>query len=640
MNSEGKQFTSEDIRDVLSKLYQEQPFVTIRDVADEVMCSTETARKRLHELTNEGVIEARAVGASAVVWYPASWGEKAVEIQSTSTDGQREAERLETDEDTQHVLFFPSRREIVIESPSDQAQNILAKTAHLVDSTGDGYLYKISTEDVWNAPYDSFKALCSDLKQIIGDLWDGGFESRLRNDWNRAHQFRLRSHSNGYTILEAADTEVFNDVAKRKLDHNTHYTEFLSDTELRIRSGGEAAVKETLYEEGYPVIDERRLDDGATLDVELIPDLSLRDYQQEWVNSFLERKAGVFAGPSGSGKTVAAIGSIVALKGETLILVPRRELCRQWKRELLDKTTLAPDQIGEYHGDTKQVRPVTIATYDTAAMSRHRELFNERAWGLVIADECHHSLASTWKRFREIQSTARLGLSATPVREADDSKELYTLIGPPIGTDWGKLFTEEWVSKPDVTIITVPWASDAHRQRFQRASGNRKMIEAARNPAKIDVIQSLLRRHESQKTLIFVDWIRQGSELADALDLPFIYGETPHAEREELYEAFRENREEALIVSRVGDEGIDLPDAGVAILGSTMGSSRAQTGQRTGRTMRPAGSSQAYVLLTKGSSEEDWGRESTQYLAEKGIDVTQFEWEDFREDDLEEELLE
>nr|WP_328764434.1 DEAD/DEAH box helicase [Halomicroarcula salinisoli] len=525
------------------------------------------------------------------------------------------------------MLFFPSRREIVIDSPTDKSQRTLAQTSHLVDSTGDGYLYKIDQTDIWNAPYDSFDSLRADLIELIGeDQWDGGFESRIKDDWDRAHQFRLLTHPEGYTVLKAADAAVFENVGKRKLEYGEHYTEFLSDTELRVTKDGSAGVKETLYDAGYPVIDERRLEEGASLDVALSEDIQLRDYQEDWVEQFGIRRSGVFVGPSGSGKTIAALGAMEAISGETLIIVPNRELAQQWEEELLEKTTLSKRKIGQYHGGTKQIRPVTIATYDTAAMSRHRKLFNERDWGLVIADECHHSVASTWKRFREIQSKARLGLSATPVREAEDPKQIYTLIGPPIGTDWGSLFAEGWVEKPDVELIPVPWASDRTRERYQRASGSKRLIEAARNPKKHEVVDSLLQQHPDQKTLIFVDWIKQGKDLAEDLDLPFVYGETAHEERERIYDAFRDGEIGALIISRVGDEGIDLPDAEVAILASTMGSSRSQTGQRAGRTMRPLGDATVYIVLTKGSGEEDWGRESTQYLAEKGVDVTKTNW--------------
>jgi len=530
----------------------------------------------------------------------------------------------------ERVMFFPSRREIVVDQPTENTQGVLSKSAHLVDSTGESYLYKISPEDIWNTPYETFQQLRNDLKSIVGKEWNGGFESRIQDDWDRAHQFRLRSHTtdsgNKFSVLKAKDQDVFENVAKRKLEYNRHYTEFLSDTEMRIKSGGEAEVKETLYDEGYPVIDDRQLRQGESLDIELVDGVELRDYQRDWVDHFSERKAGVFVGPSGSGKTVAAIGAMAEIDGETLILAPSRELTSQWKRELIKKTNLSSRQIGEYHGGKKQLRPVTIATYDTAAMTRHRKLFNNRAWGIVVADECHHAVASTWKRFRQIQSTARLGLSATPVRESGDAKEIYTLIGPPVGTDWGKLFSEGWVAKPDVEVVMLPWASKNARKRYKRAEGSAKMIEAARNPNKAKAVKELIKQHQSQKTLVFVDWIKQGNELAEELDLPFVHGETSHKKRDKVYDRFRDGEIQSLVISRVGDEGIDLPDAEVAILASTMGSSRSQTGQRAGRTMRPLGDSQVYILLTKGSGEEDWGRESTQYLAEKGIDVTKTEY--------------
>lgn len=634
-----KQYSLRKIMDSVEELHDQHPFVTTSDVAGVVGCSRETARKKLSELADDGVLKSQKIGARAKVWYdprfvthrpdPASKEIRteggAAKIEPTETTPQDSGcgTSQTINEEDERVLFFPSRREVVIDSPTDRSQRTLAQTAHLIDSTGDGYLYKIGQVDIWNAPYDSFEELRRDLLELIGDdKWDGGFESRIKDDWDRANQFRLFTHPDGYVVLEAKNPDVFENVAKRKLEYGDHYSQFISDTQLRVTNGSAATVKEELYDAGYPVTDERRLEEGSELDVELSSEIQLRDYQQDWVDQFSLRRNGVFVGPSGSGKTIAAIGAMEAIGGETLIVVPNRELAQQWEDELIEKTTLVSRQIGQYHGGTKKIRPVTIVTYDTASMSRHRELFNERDWGLIIADECHHSAASTWKRFREIQSKARLGLSATPVREAQDSKEIYTLIGPPIGTDWGSLFAEGWVEKPDVKLITVPWDSEQARNRYQRASGSKQQIEAARNPKKHEVIRSLLEDHDGQKMLIFVDWIKQGKDFADDLELPFVYGETDHNDREDIYDSFRAGDIDALIISRVGDEGIDLPDAEVAVLASTMGSSRSQTGQRAGRTMRPLGDASVYILLTKGSSEEDWGRESTQFLAEKGIDVT------------------
>jgi DNA excision repair protein ERCC-3 len=629
-------FQQDDFETAVDGLLKDSPVVTSRWVADRVGCSRERARQYLVEQFQQGVLERRQVGGGAIIYYPAKLEQMVAQLsdeivlaQTCINENVSSAQSSQEPKLEERVLFFPSRREIAVDRPDEDTRSTLSQTSHLVDSTGESYLYKVSEQDVWNAPYDEFESFRDDLHSVVGDDWNNGFESRIADDWSRAHQFELftQTTSDGreYSVLRAEDTDVFENVAKRKLTHNTHYTEFLSDKELRVRSGGEADIKERLYEEGYPVIDNRRIDEGESLSIKLKEDLELRDYQQEWVEHFLERKSGVFVGPSGSGKTVAAIATMAELGGETLILVPSQELTRQWKEEIVAKTNLGPYDIGQYHSNEKKIRPVTVATYDTAAMSRHRKLFNDREWGLVIADECHHSVANTWKRFRGIQSKARLGLSATPIRESGDAKQIYTLIGPPVGSDWGKLFTEGWVAKPEVSILLVPWGSERARERYQRAEGNQKLIEASKNPEKIKAINRLNERHLSEKTLVFVDWIEQGEKISEALDVPFINGETPQHQRKKRYEQFRNGELDVLIVSRIGDEGIDLPDAEVAILASTRGSSRVQTGQRAGRTMRPYGDSQVYILLTKGTGEEDWGRESTQYLAEKGINVRKVE---------------
>lgn len=624
--SEEDDYADEEFERAFDELRGKVPVVSPSYLAEGVGCTPEVAREWLYNRWRDGELDRRKIGGSTFVYYPA--GEKSDDIEEPIdyTESSPSVDSESSGETEERVLFFPGRREIAVDQPTDGTRERLSRVAHLVDSAAGSYLYKVSPTDVWTAAVDSFDQLSSTLRSVVGaERWDKGFESRIEDDWNRAHQFELRTETDEsgreFTVLSAADTEAVDNVVKRKLENNEHYTKFLNDTDVRLRRGATADVKQKLYDEGYPPIDNRRIEDGRELDIELSDGIDLRDYQEEWVDHFLDRKAGVFVGPSGSGKTVAALGAMSEIGGETLIIVPNRELAGQWETELCEKTTLDRRQIGQYHGGTKTVRPVTIATYDTAAMSRHRELFNEREWGLVIADECHHAVANTWKRFKEIQSVARLGLSATPVRESGDAREIFTLIGPPVGQSWGQLFREDWVSEPTVELLHVPWESDTARNRYERAEGSKKLIEAARNPQKQRVIQRLLEKHDDEKVLIFVDWIRQGRELSERLGVPFVYGETSHDRRETVYRQFRQGAIDALIVSRVGDEGIDLPDAEVAILASTMGSSRSQTGQRVGRTMRPMGNARVYILLTKGSSEEDWGRESTQYLAEKGIDI-------------------
>jgi DNA excision repair protein ERCC-3 len=523
------------------------------------------------------------------------------------------------------VILFPSRRQIVVQNPEDETNELMGQLAHLLDSgPEDSFMYKIRREDVWQSPYEFLDELLDDLRSVLPRR-SPNMEEWIERRWKQAHQFTLYTHEDGFTVLEAEDAEVMEDVARRKLEHNKHYTRHLSDTETRITEGREADVKKVLYEANYPVQDLRDLDSGEELDVEVSPSLDLRHYQGKWIDRFLERGSGVVVGPSGSGKTVTAIGVIDEIGGETLILVPKVELASQWKKELLDKTNLSESQIGEYHGEKKEIRPVTIATYQTAGMSRHRKLFNNREWGLIVYDEAQHIPAKIHRRTADLQSKHRLGLSASPVREDKKEKEIFTLIGQPIGTDWNSLFEDGFVQEPDLEIQYVSWSSDNQRKKYRQADGHEKSQVAAMNPAKLDQVQELLEKHEDDKTLIFVDWIDQGEQYSRELDIPFYSGETTHKQREKYIQDFKDGELNTLIVSRVADEGIDLPDAEVAIIASGLGGSRRQGTQRAGRTMRPEGSSQVYILGTKGSNEQDFVQRQMQHLQEKGVNVTETE---------------
>jgi DNA excision repair protein ERCC-3 len=254
-------------------------------------------------------------------------------------------------------------------------------------------------------------------------------------------------------------------------------------------------------------------------------------------------------------------------------------------------------------------------------MDRHRPLFEEREWGLLVFDEVHHIPAPVHRRTADIQSRHRLGLSATPVREDDRETDIYTLVGPPIGTDWSALFEAGHVQSPVVEIRYVPWESDVDRHEYDTASGHTARQTAATNPAKDAEIERLLEVHEGEKALVFVDYLAQGDRLAERLDVPFLSGETPHTERRRLLREFADGERSRLVISRVGDEGLDLPDAGVAIVASGLGGSRRQGAQRAGRTMRPAGGSHVYILATRGTVEEDHAARRTDYLAANGVRI-------------------
>ncbi|APW99269.1 DEAD/DEAH box helicase [Halobiforma lacisalsi AJ5] len=574
-----------------------RPVLTADAVARSLERSQEAVSEDLEALAEAGSVQRLSVSNDPVVWYPSE---------------------LEDLTEEERVVVFPKRREIVVDRPTQFTRAQLSQFAHLADGNGEeGYRYVVRPEDVWQAPHDEFEALARTMRQALGQRSEE-LEEWVRSQWERARQFRLYTHEDGYTVLEAQTPEVMGNVARQKLDEE-HVHAPISDTEDWVREGAEAAIKRILYEAGYPVQDHRDLDAGDALEVDL--EVSLRDYQRTWVDRFAEAGEGVFVGPPGSGKTVAAMGAMAEVGGETLVLVPSRDLARQWADAVVEYTSLGPHQVGQYHGGQKNVRPVTIATYQIAGMDRHRSLFDDREWGLVIFDECQHVPSDVYRRSTHLQSQHRLGLSASPIREDDRQTEIFTLVGPPIGTDWQALFDAGFVAEPELEIRYVPWGDDEQRNAYASAEGQEKYRIAARNRGKVDEVRFLLRDHHDAKALVFVDYLAQGRELAEALDAPFLSGETPHHERRRLLDEFRRNERDLLIVSRVGDEGIDLPTADLAIVASGLGGSRRQGTQRAGRTMRPAGGALVYVLATRGSREEEFARRQLQHLGRKGMTV-------------------
>ncbi|NUC74941.1 DEAD/DEAH box helicase [Haloterrigena sp. SYSU A558-1] len=590
-----EQFTLADFHDASQEAGR--PVLTAAALSRALELPQERARDALETLADRNEVERLSVETDPVVWYPSE---------------------LEDLTDRERVVVFPKRREIIVDRPDQFTRAQLAQFAHLADGNGDqGYRYVVRPEDIWQAPHDSWENLARTMRQALGQRSEE-LEEWVRSQWDRAHQFRLATHEDGYTVLEAKSPEVMGNVARQKLDEE-HVHAPISDTEDWVREGSEAAIKRILYEAGYPVQDHRELESGEELPIDL--GVRLRDYQRTWVDRFAEAGEGVFVGPPGSGKTVAAMGAMAHVEGETLILVPSRDLARQWADAILEYTSLEPEQIGQYHGGRKEVRPVTIATYQIAGMDRHRSLFDDREWGLVIFDECQHVPSDVYRRSTHLQSKHRLGLSASPIREDDRQQEIFTLVGPPIGTDWEALFEAGFVAEPELEIRYVPWGDDEQGNAYASADGQEKYRIAAKNRGKVDEVRYLLSAHPDSKALVFVDYLEQGKDLANALDVPFLSGETPHHERRRLLDEFRRNERDLLIVSRVGDEGIDLPTADLAIVASGLGGSRRQGTQRAGRTMRPAGGALVYVLATRGTREEDFARKQLQHLGRKGMTI-------------------
>ena len=586
---------------------EERPVATASEVARRLGTTQAAARDALGALVDRGDVDRLDVETDPVIFYPRDWGALATR---------------------ERVVAFAKRREIVVDRPTQYTRARLSQFANLVDTTGTepgtrGYLYRIRQEDVWAAPFDDADALVDALRSVLPRRVDH-LEEWVRDQWRRAHRFRLYTHEDGYVVLEAASESLMGNVADQHLDDD-HLRAPISDTEAWVNEGAVAAIKRALYDAGYPVADDRELETGDPVAIELTTEL--RDYQESWVDEFLDRRSGVYVGPPGSGKTVAAIATIAAVGGETLILVPSRELADQWREELAEHSTVDPADVGVYHGGTKEIRPITVATYQIAGMDRHRSLFDSRRWGLICFDEVHHVTAPVYSRTAEFQSRHRLGLSATPVSETGSEEEIYTLIGGPIGADWDALFEAGFVQEPEVEIRYVPWRDEVAQSEYAAADGRERRRVAAENPAKVAEVRYLLAAHRGKKALVFVEYLDHGAAIADALDAPFISGETPHHERAELFRRFRAedgsetDGRDVLVVSRVGDEGIDLPNAELAIVASGLGGSRRQGSQRAGRTMRPSGSALVYVLATRGTEEEEFARRQMRHLGRKGVRV-------------------
>lgn len=515
------------------------------------------------------------------------------------------------------VVFFEPQREIILSNPDRKTLNEVSSLAHMETSSGEHYKFEVQEMDIWNSD-KSLEEMKEVYTRVVGNY--PRFLEWLERTYNKQEMFSIE-HRGRYHSLVAEDPERM-DWARSIDDVRQNLSVDLSDTESRIAMGSKsrAEIKQALVKKGYPVEDNSKFrESDKKIGADLAEGIELRDYQKEYVEKAYEKKAAVLANPAGSGKTVTSIGLMAKIDAPTLILVPQRNLVGQWKRELLDKTTLTEDQIGEYHGDTKEMNDVTIATYH---MAGEKTNIFRKEWGLIIFDEVHHIPSKLFRKTADLQSTRRIGLSASPVREDTKEREIFALIGQEIGSDWARFFAEGHVVKPDVEIQLVEWASDHYRHKYEEASGIKKAIIASKNPAKKQNLEEILEEHEGDKTIIFCDWIDQGETLSEEYDIPFVSGETDFEDREEYFEKFRNDELKTIIVSRIGDEGLDLPDAEIGIVMSGQGGSRRQATQRAGRVMRPFGDAQVYMIATKGSNEEDFVKQQVELLKEKGVPVT------------------
>jgi DNA excision repair protein ERCC-3 len=401
----------------------------------------------------------------------------------------------------------------------------------------------------------------------------------------------------------------------------------ISETAFRIQDWARGAVKQELLKLGWPAEDQAGYTEGTPHPIELTEtDWKIRDYQKLAVEKFWDGGSGVVVLPCGAGKTIVGASAMTVAKTNTLILVTNTVSARQWKAELLKRTSLSEDDIGEYSGSVKEVKPVTIATYQILTTKRkneyaHLALLNAKDWGLIVYDEVHLLPAPIFKMTADLQARRRLGLTATLVREDGKEGDVFSLIGPKrFDAPWKEIEAQGYIAPAACFEVRVDLQDEERLDYAMSAQDDRYRI-AATSPVKIKVMQDLLARHVGEPTLIIGQYLDQIYTVAAALGVPFISGETPIDERERLFQAFREGVEPTLVVSKVANFSIDLPEASVAIQISGSYGSRQEEAQRLGRLLRPKADGRKasfYTIIARDTVDQDFAQNRQRFLAEQG----------------------
>lgn len=521
----------------------------------------------------------------------------------------------------------------------EEARETLALFAELVKSPGHLHLYRITPLSLWNAASSGLEpeSICRFLHANSKLGLPQTIRAEIKGTMDKYGMFRLTSDESGALLLHASDESGLEKLrAFRALE--AYIAGARGPLTLEIVPGARGRLKQELIRLGYPIEDAAGFVQGEPLDFRLRETLpsgarfQLRDYQLQAVEAFrrggFTGGSGVLVLPCGAGKTVVGIAAMESYRSETLILAPNVTSVRQWKREILDKTDLDPALVGEYSGECKEVRPVTIATYqilthrqDKQAPLAHMELFIKRNWGLIIYDEVHLLPAPVFRMTAELQAKRRLGLTATLIREDGCEADVFSLVGPKrFEAPWKRLEAEGWLARVRCCEIRVPFHT-SDRERYTFADARDKIRIAGENAHKLPVIDRILKRHAGERVLIIGQYLDQLRAVSERIGAPMISGEMRQEERERIFQAFREGRLPNLVVSKVANFAVDLPDASVAVQISGSFGSRQEEAQRLGRILRPKkGSNEAvfYTLVTKESKEQDFALNRQLFLLEQG----------------------
>lgn len=526
-------------------------------------------------------------------------------------------------------LIVQSDRTVLLETghpDASDARHELAIFAELERAPEHIHTYRITRLGLWNA-----RAAGHDADFIIDSLtrWSkfelpGSVVSEIRSTIDRFGKLVITRDDEGL-ILVSDSAAVMAEVSSNK--KVAELLEGRIDSGFRIQPWARGQLKQQLLKLGWPAEDNAGFTPGTPFEISLDnSEWDLRDYQQQAVAKFQAGGSGVVVLPCGAGKTLVGAATMAELKRNTLILVTNTVAARQWRDELLARTTLKEEDIAEYSGSSKELAPVTIATYQILTTKRkgefaHLALLDARDWGLIIYDEVHLLPAPIFKMTADLQARRRLGLTATLVREDGRESDVFSLIGPKrFDAPWKDIEAQGYIAPAECFEVRVE-LPDEERMEYAIADGDARFRIAATAKAKIPLMKKILSRHEGEPTLIIGQYLDQIDEVAELLNIPKLTGQTPVDEREQLYKDFRSGKLAALVVSKVANFSVDLPEASVAIQISGAFGSRQEEAQRLGRLLRPkqdGRTAQFYTLIARDTLEQDFAQNRQRFLAEQG----------------------
>ena len=528
-------------------------------------------------------------------------------------------------------LIVQSDRTLLLEIDhqlAQEARRAIAPFAELERSPEHVHTYRITPLGLWNA-----RAAGLDAETVVDTLLKYSRYAvphsllvDVAEQMDRYGRLRLEKHPTHGLTLHCADLPVLEEVLKSKRIQPL-VGKRLDDETVVVHPSERGQLKQQLLKLGWPAEDFAGYVDGEAHPIELIQNgWELRNYQEMAAESFWHGGSGVVVLPCGAGKTIVGAASMALAKATTLILVTNTVSARQWKTELLKRTTLTEDEIGEYSGSKKEVRPVTIATYQVLTTKKqgnyaHLELFDAKDWGLIIYDEVHLLPAPVFRFTADIQARRRLGLTATLVREDGREDDVFSLIGPKrFDSPWKDMADQGWIAPADCVEVRVT-LPEHERLIYATAEKEEKYRLAAATSTKNDVVETLVAKHSDDRVLVIGQYLDQLAELGQHLGAPVVDGSTPIKEREKLFERFRNGDLRVLVVSKVANFSLDLPEAGVAIQVSGSFGSRQEEAQRLGRVLRPKADKRTarfYAVVSRDTLDADFAANRQRFLAEQG----------------------